>query len=94
MDKAQIPELFLWIKDQGGYFKRFTGGALSPWIHDAENSPPLDLESRVTQAFFEVGEPRLSRIKANLKSRQTDFCPLKVKPKYVAQRHPWLFSTL
>lgn len=54
VDKAQIPELFLWIKDQGGYFKRFTGGALSPWIHDTENSPPLDLESRVTQAFFEV----------------------------------------
>ncbi|KAH7885887.1 phosphatase 2C-like domain-containing protein [Phlebopus sp. FC_14] len=54
VDKDQIPELFLWIKDLGGYFKRFRGGALSPWIHKTQDTPPLDLEARATQAFFEV----------------------------------------
>ncbi|KAI6008285.1 phosphatase 2C-like domain-containing protein [Pisolithus orientalis] len=54
VDKSHIPELFLWIKHQGGYFKRFTGGVLAPWIHHAGDSPPLDLEARATQAFFEV----------------------------------------
>ncbi|KAH7928510.1 protein serine/threonine phosphatase 2C [Leucogyrophana mollusca] len=54
VDKSQIPELFLWIKDQGGYFKRFRGGALAPWIHKTQGTPPLDLEARATQAFFEV----------------------------------------
>jgi protein phosphatase PTC6 len=56
VDKAHIPELYLWIKDQGGYFKRFRGGALAPWINQSNGTPPLDLEARATQAFFEVGE--------------------------------------
>ncbi|KAG2154725.1 phosphatase 2C-like domain-containing protein [Suillus clintonianus] len=54
VDKAHIPELYLWIKDQGGYFKRFRGGALAPWINQSNGTPPLDLEARATQAFFEV----------------------------------------
>lgn len=54
VNKAAIPELFAWIKELGGYFKRFKGGALAPWIHDAENTPPMDLEARATEAFFEV----------------------------------------
>ncbi|RDB28370.1 Protein phosphatase 2C 4 [Hypsizygus marmoreus] len=54
VQKSSIPELFVWIKEQGGYFKRFRGGALAPWIHNAEDTPPLDLEARATQAFFEV----------------------------------------
>ncbi|KAG5653598.1 hypothetical protein H0H81_012105 [Sphagnurus paluster] len=53
VNKAAIPELFAWIKELGGYFKRFKGGALAPWIHDAENMPPMDLEARATEAFFE-----------------------------------------
>ncbi|KAG6336119.1 hypothetical protein ID866_2957, partial [Astraeus odoratus] len=57
VDKTHIPELFLWIKDQGGYFKRFDGGALAPWIRNTDNSPALDLEARATQAFFEVDNP-------------------------------------
>jgi protein phosphatase PTC6 len=52
--KSSIPELFAWIKELGGYFKRFKGGALSPWVHDTGNTPVLDLEARATQAFFEV----------------------------------------
>ncbi|EGO05199.1 hypothetical protein SERLA73DRAFT_82709 [Serpula lacrymans var. lacrymans S7.3] len=52
--KSDIPELYLWIKDIGGYFKRFKGGVLAPWIHKSEDTPELDLEARITQAFFEV----------------------------------------
>lgn len=56
VDKSHIPELYLWVKDLGGYFKRFKGGALAPWIHNTHDTPPLDLEARATQAFFEVGK--------------------------------------
>jgi len=52
--KSHVPELFLWIKEIGGYFKRFRGGALAPWIHGTEGKPEMDLEARATQAFFEV----------------------------------------
>jgi protein phosphatase PTC6 len=52
---SHIPELFLWIKEIGGYFKRFRGGAIAPWIHGIEGKPKMDLEARATQAFFEVG---------------------------------------
>lgn len=55
--KTHIPELFLWIKEIGGYFKRFRGGALAPWIDGTEGTPEMDLEARCTQAFFEVGMP-------------------------------------
>jgi len=53
VDKSNIPELYAWMKEIGGYFKRFKGGALAPWIH-GDPSPPLDLEARATQAFLEV----------------------------------------
>ncbi|KAJ7125697.1 phosphatase 2C-like domain-containing protein [Mycena crocata] len=53
VNKAMIPELYAWIQEQGGYFKRFKGGALTPWINNTETSS-LDLEARMTQAFFEV----------------------------------------
>lgn len=53
VDKSSIPELFNWIKELGGYFKRFTGGALSPWLQES-NSEEMDLEARATLAFFEV----------------------------------------
>lgn len=52
--KSSIPELFTWIKGLGGYFKRFKGGALAPWIEASDNAPALDLEARATEAFFEV----------------------------------------
>lgn len=53
--KSHIPDLYLWIKELGGYFKRFKGGALAPWINGIEGTPELDLEARTTLAFFEVG---------------------------------------
>ncbi|KAK0208129.1 protein serine/threonine phosphatase 2C [Desarmillaria ectypa] len=52
--KSDIPELYAWIHELGGYFKRFKGGALQPWIHDPNNPHVYDLEARATQAFFEV----------------------------------------
>lgn len=54
VNKSMIPELFAWIKEIGGYFKRFKGGALAPWIQGIEESSELDLEARATEAFFEV----------------------------------------
>lgn len=53
--KSSIPELFTWITEIGGYFKRFKGGALEPWIHGGgEDTGKLTLEARATQTFFEV----------------------------------------
>ncbi|KAE9408214.1 protein serine/threonine phosphatase 2C [Gymnopus androsaceus JB14] len=52
---SMIPELFAWIKELGGYFKRYKGGPLAPWIDDSNQAPPkLDLEARAATAFFEV----------------------------------------
>ncbi|KAI0639709.1 protein serine/threonine phosphatase 2C [Trametes polyzona] len=54
--KEQIPELFAWTKELGGYFRRFDGGVLAPWT-DPESPDfqrELDLEARATLAFFEV----------------------------------------
>lgn len=48
-----IPELFAWIKEIGGYFKRFKGGAITPW-KDGNAQEELTLEARATLAFFEV----------------------------------------
>lgn len=50
-----IPELFAWIKELGGYFKRYKGGPLSPWIIEQNHSvPKFNLEARAAAAFFEV----------------------------------------
>ena len=59
VNPSAIPELFAWIKEIGGYFKRFRGGALTPWIHHSDSLPVMDLEARSTQTFFEVLLTRL-----------------------------------
>ncbi|KAF5385318.1 hypothetical protein D9615_001419 [Tricholomella constricta] len=64
--KTAIPELFLWIKELGGYFKRFKGGALAPWVHDTGDTPPLDLEARATEAFFELLDAIAEQVDRNL----------------------------
>ena len=56
VDKSHTPDVYAWAKELGGYFRRFNGGVLSPWI---DSSAPfyqekLDLEARATLAFFEV----------------------------------------
>ncbi|TBU63636.1 protein serine/threonine phosphatase 2C [Dichomitus squalens] len=54
--KSQVPEVYAWAKELGGYFRRFTGGVLSPWLDQNAESyqQELDLEARATLAFFEV----------------------------------------
>lgn len=50
-----IPELYTWItKEVGGYFKRYRGGPMTPWIHGVENTSEMDLEARAALAFYEV----------------------------------------
>ena len=72
VEKSSIPELFQWIQELGGYFKRFKGGALAPWIHKAENTPQLDLAARATQAFFEVGQSCFCRRSVDSSTLPTD----------------------
>ncbi|KAI0756703.1 protein serine/threonine phosphatase 2C [Daedaleopsis nitida] len=56
VDKSQIPEVYAWAKELGGYFRRFTGGVLAPWIDadSPEAKQEMDLEARATLTFFEV----------------------------------------
>ena len=56
VDKSQIPELFEWTLELGGYFRRWRGGVLARWIEPDSPSAQakLDLEARATLAFFEV----------------------------------------
>ena len=49
-----MPELFTWIRELGGYFKRYRGGVLEPWVDGPNYDHKFDLEARATQAFFEV----------------------------------------
>ncbi|KAJ3854085.1 phosphatase 2C-like domain-containing protein [Lentinula lateritia] len=52
---SMIPELFAWIKELGGYFKRYKGGPLNPWIIEQNYPvPKFNLEARAAAAFFEV----------------------------------------
>ncbi|KAI0051888.1 protein serine/threonine phosphatase 2C [Auriscalpium vulgare] len=53
-NKSQIPEMYAWIRELGGYFRRFKGGALAPWIPPSFDPEELDLHARATLAFFEV----------------------------------------
>ena len=56
--QSQVPEVYAWAKELGGYFRRFNGGALAPWVEpDAPTfQQELDLEARATLAFFEVSQ--------------------------------------
>ncbi|KAH9947921.1 protein serine/threonine phosphatase 2C [Amylocystis lapponica] len=53
--KSEIPDVYAWAKELDGYFKRFKGGALSPWLQPGDSeTAEMDLEARATLAFFEV----------------------------------------
>lgn len=56
VNKSQVPELYAWTREMDGYFRRFKGGVLAPWVNaDApEAQTEMDLEARATLAFFEV----------------------------------------
>ena len=58
--KSQVPEVYAWAKELGGYFRRFNGGALRSWLDPSapEFEQDLDLEARATLAFFEVSSLR------------------------------------
>jgi protein phosphatase PTC6 len=62
--KDQIPETFAWAREIGGYFKRFDGGAMKPWLHGTEGTPEMDLAARATLTFFTVGRTAVNT-KAN-----------------------------
>ena len=49
--------MYQYIKELGGYFKRFNGGLLSPWVKpspDSADAGEMDLHARATLTFFEV----------------------------------------
>ncbi|CAL1695322.1 unnamed protein product [Somion occarium] len=56
VDKSQVPEVYAWVKELDGYFRRFKGGALAPWVNPdkPEAKQEFDLEARATLAFFQV----------------------------------------
>ncbi|GJE85742.1 protein serine/threonine phosphatase 2C family protein [Phanerochaete sordida] len=55
-DKSHVPDMLEWAKELGGYFKRYRGGVLGPWVrpNSADAQRKLDLEARATLAFFEI----------------------------------------
>lgn len=54
-NKLQIPEMYAWAREIGGYFKRFDGGVLKPWIHpSAHHEGEMDLTARATLTFLQV----------------------------------------
>ncbi len=54
-NKSHVPEMYAYIKEYGGYFKRFSGGLLSPWINSSlDDMGEMDLHARATLTFFEV----------------------------------------
>ncbi|ELU41608.1 protein phosphatase 2c isoform [Rhizoctonia solani AG-1 IA] len=55
------PDVISWMKSQGGYFKRFKGGALERWAERGAKSPTFGLEARCTLAFLEA-DKRISEI--------------------------------
>ena len=55
-NKLQIPEMYAWAREIGGYFKRFDGGVLKPWIHpSAHHEGEMDLTARATLIFLQAG---------------------------------------
>ncbi|KAI9512853.1 phosphatase 2C-like domain-containing protein [Russula earlei] len=55
VDKSHIPEMYEHVKEFGGYFKRFNGGLLSPWVGPSfGDAGEMDLHARATLTFFEV----------------------------------------
>jgi protein phosphatase PTC6 len=54
-DKSHIPEMYAYIKEIGGYFKRFNGGLLTPWVNPSSgDATEMDLHARATLTFFQV----------------------------------------
>ena len=54
MTTDEIPELYAWVKELGGYFKRFNGEQLRPWINPEVSQERMDLHARALATFFQV----------------------------------------
>jgi protein phosphatase PTC6 len=54
VEKSTILETCEWVRELGGYFRRFDGGVLKPWLSTDATSvgPVMDLTARSTLAFF------------------------------------------
>jgi hypothetical protein len=52
-----IPELYAWVKELGGYFKRFNGNMLRPWVNPDVSQEIMDLHARACVSFFQVIGP-------------------------------------
>ena len=50
----------------GGYFKRFRGGTLQPWVANPDYRDKLTLEERITLTFLQVS----SLLQLSICSRQ------------------------
>jgi protein phosphatase PTC6 len=66
--ESHVPEMLAWAQELGGYFRRFKGGALTPWTRPGpESQQKMDLEARATLAFFEVHNKRKALPNTRLK---------------------------
>ncbi|KAL5534436.1 hypothetical protein ACEPAG_898 [Sanghuangporus baumii] len=54
VDVSQVPDVFEWTKEHGGYFRRYRGGVLQPWLKHPPSMQKMDLEARATLAFLEA----------------------------------------
>ena len=54
MTTDEIPELYAWVKELGGYFKRFNGEQLRPWINPEVSQERMALHARALATFFQV----------------------------------------
>ncbi|KAI5452240.1 Protein phosphatase 2C 6 [Naganishia albida] len=59
--KSSIDDVVLFYKKLGGYFKRFRGGALQPWVQHPDYRDKLTLEERITLTFLQADQLVLSR---------------------------------
>ncbi|EJT97809.1 protein serine/threonine phosphatase 2C [Dacryopinax primogenitus] len=51
---SDIEPAVQWLKSQGGYFRRWRGGLLQPYVANPSHTPPLRLEQRAELAFIEA----------------------------------------
>ena len=94
--KSQAAEVYAWAKELGGYFRRFTGGVLSPWLDQNADSykQELDLEARATLAFFEaspLSSVPIHREPDERTRRWTKFCPRRRKRRSAVRPRPSYF---
>ncbi|KAF9517724.1 hypothetical protein BS47DRAFT_1430712 [Hydnum rufescens UP504] len=54
VETSLVPNVVGWLKESGGYFKRFRGGVLEEWTRDPPSRRSLDLEARATLAFLQA----------------------------------------